>query len=66
VLREFIESRRSELITRWTQKIAGRSAAGPRPTNAEGGIPFFLDQLVRALHEDASAMAFDGHDFLRR
>ena len=66
MLREFIESRRSELITRWTQKVARRSAAGPRPTHAEGGIPFFLDQLVRALREDPCATAFDGRDFLRR
>jgi hypothetical protein len=44
------------------QTIGGWTAADQRG----GGIPFFLDQLVSALHEDPSATAFDGRDFLRR
>lgn len=49
VLYEFLESKRSEIITRAKKKVASR--AGPSATEAEltQGIPLFLDQLVEIL-----------------
>jgi hypothetical protein len=66
VLREFLQHRRSELLTRWTLKVARRPASVARPSDGEGGIPFFLDQLLGALQAEQAATVFDGHDFLRR
>lgn len=66
MLHAFLKNRRSELITRWTLRVAKRLGPGPRPADVEWGIPFFLDELLSALQAEQAATLFDGREFLRR
>ena len=52
MLHEFLDSNRSELITRCRTKVARRPAPSPTPKEMEYGIPLFLGQLIRSLKQE--------------
>ena len=57
MLRDFIQSNRSELITRCRMRVARRRAPRPTPFELEHGVPIFIDQLIGML---PGAAAIDG------
>jgi signal transduction histidine kinase len=49
MLRDFIQSNRSELIDRCRARVARRRAPRPTPFELEYGVPIFMDQLMGML-----------------
>jgi len=54
MLHEFVAVHRAEIIARCQAKVAGRAVPPPTPAEIDHGVPLFLDQLVRALHNEPS------------